>query len=68
MKKSYFQLDTQNGASKEFTKHAYKLINADNSALTLIHYMGNEKVAIDFPNRNTKHGNERVYIRTCTSV
>ena len=47
IKKSYFQIDTPNGLSKQFTKHAYQLITpADANNIALIHYIGNESHAI----------------------
>ena len=52
--KSYFQTDTPNGLSKQFTEHAYQLITpADANNIALIHYIGNESHAIDFPHGNT---------------
>ena len=67
LKKSYFQLSTPEGPSKEFTRHSYQLIFC-NTNITLIHYIGNEKVATDHPHGNWKHHQERHYIRTCPSV
>ena len=50
LKKYYYSISTPNGASKDFQKHGYQLFNK--KLLTLIHYVGNEKEAVDF-----KHGN-----------
>ena len=69
VKKSYFQTDTPNGLSKQFTKHAYQLITpADANNLALIHYIGNESHAIDFPHGNTSQESEKAHVRTCPSV
>ena len=46
LRKSYFVVDTPNGPSKDFGKHAYQLISS--KTFTLIHYLGNETVAIPF--------------------
>ena len=46
LKKSYFQLRTLDGPSKEFTRRAYQLLSANSSDLTLIHY---EKATVHFP-------------------
>ena len=67
-KKSYFQLHTPDGPSKEFIRHAYQLLSTNSSGLTLIHYVGNEKAAVDFPHGNQKQNKERGYTRTCPSV
>lgn len=64
MKKFYFSIDTPDGASKVFQRCAYQLIN--DRAITLIHYLGNDKVATDFPHGNRKL-NEKKHIRTCPS-
>ena len=34
----------------------------------MIHYVGNEKAAVDFPHGNQKQNKERGYTRTCPSV
>ena len=56
IKKMYFNIDTPNGPSGCFKKHAYQLI--DNKEVTLIHYIGDETVAVDFSHR----GNETTKI------
>ena len=68
VRKSYFQLRTPDGPSKEFTRHAYQLLHPNSSSLTLVHYIGNEKAAVDFPHGNEKHNKERGYTRTCPSI
>ena len=65
LKKMYFGLDTSNGISKEFKRYAYQLLN--NKSVTLIHYVGDEKVSIAFPHGNRKHHPEKKYTRTCPS-
>ena len=67
--KSYFQTDTPNGLSRQFTKHAYQLItSADTNNIALVHYIGNESHAIDFPHGNTSQESEKVHVRTRPSV
>lgn len=66
VKKSYFHLETPNGITTQFTKHAYKLITSSNNAV-LIHYLGDESCATDFPHGNSANSS-RAYIRTCPSV
>ena len=56
IKKSYFQLDTPKGASASFTKHAYQLMDP---TITLIQYLGDEKVAVEFAHGNAKHNPEQ---------
>ena len=72
VKKTYFQIDTpDNGASNQFTKHAYQLLSptSDKGDAVLIHYLGDEAVAVDFPHGNTSHVQSRkVHVRTCPSV
>ena len=66
MRKSYFQLHTPDGPSKEFTRHAYELIPYNGT--TLIHYVENEKAVAAFPHGNVKKNPERDYVRTCPST
>ena len=66
VRKSYFSIDTPNGPSKDFGKHAYHLISS--KTFTLIHYLGNEKVAIPFSHRNTKGYPSASFVRTCPST
>lgn len=63
LKKSYFVLDTPNGPSKSFQRHAYQLI--DSKAVTLIHYIGNEECVSKFPHRNANTSTP--FVRTCPS-
>ena len=48
MKKSYFQIDTPEGPTDKFIKHAYQLVNSTNNAV-LIHYLGDDYYVVDFP-------------------
>ena len=67
--KSYFQTDTPNGLSKQFTKHAYQLITpADTNNIALVHYISNESYAIDFPPGNASQESEKAHVRTCPSA
>ena len=66
MRKSYFQLHTPNGPSKEFTRHAYELVPSN--GITLIHYIGNEKAVVAFPHGNMRKNTEHDYVRTCPST
>ena len=40
-----------NGSNSSFKWHAYKLIDASKN-LVLVHYLGDDKVALDFPHRS----------------
>ena len=66
VRKSYHSIDTPNGPSKDFGKHAYHLISS--KTFTLIHYLGNEKVAIPFCHRNAKGYPSASFVRTCPST
>ena len=66
LRKSYFVVDTLNGPSKDFGKHAYQLISS--KTFTLIHYLGNETVAIPFCHRNAKADPSASFVRTCRSI
>ena len=63
IRKLYFSLDTPNGPCSEFKRYGYQLI-CDQS-FTLIHYLGDESVANDFPHGNSMK--EGAFIRTCPS-
>ncbi len=65
MRKSYFHVANPKGPSSEFVQHAYELVPSTNCVL--VHYLGDEKAAVDYPHGNRKH-NERNHIRTCPSV
>ena len=63
VKKSYFHVDTPNGPSREFVKHAYQLLPPNSGNVVLLHYMGDERAVVPF-----MHGNAKAHIRTCPSV
>lgn len=66
LKKSYFQAHMSKGVSANFTHHAYELLHEQNGVV-LVHYLGNENVAEQFPHGNSKH-HDRSFVRTCPSV
>ena len=68
IKKSYFQVDTPNGPSGEFVKHAYELLPPNSNNVVLVHYMGDEKAAVSFAHGNAKGLERTRHIRTCPSV
>ena len=61
----YFDIELPDATSKEFQKHAYQFL--DNPSLTLVHYIGDEKVAVDFAHRSKKR-KDVTFIRTCPSA
>lgn len=60
----YFDIDTPSSVSKAFQRNAYQLLG--NSEFKLVHYIGKEDVAIDFPHRASKH--ERPFNRIAPST
>ena len=68
IKESYFQVDTPNGPSGEFVKHAYELLPPNSNNVVLVHYMGDEKAAVSFAHGNAKGLERTRHIRTCPSV
>ena len=65
-KKTYFQADTSNGPSSQFTKDAYQLVA--NINITLVHYLDDENMAVHIPHGNTKHNKDCGYVLTCPSA
>ena len=63
VKRMYFNVDTPHGQSKNFQRNAYQLLS--NPLLTLIHYHGDEDVAVDFPHRGST--SDKIHIRTSSS-
>ena len=61
----YFDVDTPNGASRDFQKHGYQFI--EDKTYTLIHYLGDEGAAVDFCHKNCKHATHQAFTRTCPS-
>jgi len=66
VRKHYFDTDTPSGPSKEFQKQAYQLL--EESDHILIHYIGDEKKAVDFAHGCASKHPEKPYIRTCPST
>ena len=64
IKKSYFQIDTTEGPTNKFIKHAYQLINSTRNAV-LIHHLGEDGYATDFPHGNSRGESQRPHSRTC---
>ena len=62
----YFDVDTPDGPSKEFRKHCYQFLK--NPSVTLVHYFGDEKAAVNFSHGNSKRNNEKNFVRTCPST
>ena len=65
VKKSYFYIDSVHGPSADFRRHAYELDPPNN--LVLIHYLGDEGAAVDFPHGNQQN-ESRNFVRTCPSL
>lgn len=65
LRKMYFSLDGPEGPSKDFQRYAYQLIHS--KLVTLIHYLGDENVAVDLDHGNAKYNIEKKYIMTCSS-
>ena len=61
----YFHIDTSNGVSKNFQRHAYQLL--EDVSVTLVHHVGDNSIAVDFAHRNAVHSNAS-YTRTCPSA
>ena len=65
VRKLYFNADTPTGSTKEFQRHAYQLL--DDKSLTLVHYIGDEGAAKEFPHRGAKQQTDKPFVRTCPS-
>lgn len=63
----YFVTATPDGNDSRFKRLAYQMIDTTEPTLTLIQYVGDESVAIDYPHGNRK-GTSITHIRTCPSV
>ena len=69
IKKLHFHTVLPSGYSKEFKRQAFfDLQGKQPPKAVLIHYLGDESVALDFPHGNIKGNNSRVFSRTCPSV
>ena len=58
------------GPSSQFTKHGYQLMTNTSIVLVhyLVHYLGDENMAVHFPHGNTKHNKDHGYVWTSPSV
>ena len=65
LKKHYFYVDTPQGISKDFQRHAYQLL--EEKTITLIHYVGDNEVAVDFCHRGAKIHSTTAFVRTLPS-
>lgn len=63
-RKLYFSIDISGTASTGFQRHGYQLL--DSKSATLIHYLGDEKLAVGFPHGNDKRSAKN-FTRTCPS-
>ena len=69
VKKVHFYSVLPNGHSNEFKRQAFFLVNGrEPQKAVLIHYIGDESIAVDFQHGNCKGDNSREYHRTCPSV
>ena len=64
MSKTHFVAVTPDGHKKEFKRHVFRLLNNDYKVL--IHYIGDESVACEFPHGNSK--SDTIFHRSCPSV
>ena len=67
VRKVHFSIVLKSGRDLRFKRHAYFLLNPTKKNKVLIHYVGDESVAVDFPHGNSKSGNH-AYCRTCPST
>ena len=51
LNKYYYHIDRPNGSNPGFKRHGYKLIDDPRNPV-LVHYIGDEEVAVDFPHRS----------------
>lgn len=63
--KTHFISTSPSGHNKEFKRHSYKLIQDDGNKV-LVHYIGDESVACNFPHGNSK--SHKIFHRTCKST
>ena len=68
MKKSYFQINTPNGPSSAFMRHAYQLLTPSSSKGSPNTLTGDESAAVNFNHGNSVKHLTRPHIRTCPSV
>ena len=58
--KLYFNADMPTGSTTEFQQHAYQLL--DDKSLTLVHYIGDERAAKDFPHHGAKQQSDKPFM------
>ena len=68
VRKSYFQIQTKNGSSKYFTRHAYELLGKSDTNVVLVHYLGNEKLSQKLPHGNSKSDEHSFVWVECRTV
>ena len=69
LKKIHFMAVVPSGHDKGFKRQAYFLIDEKSPKnAVLIHYLGDEGIAVNFPHRNSNSENSHVFLRTCPSV
>ena len=66
VKKIYFYNNRRDGKNTLFKRHVYTLLN-DPSSGTLLHYIGDDTTATQFPHGNRKR-DSKSHFRTCPSV
>ncbi len=67
LKKLYFTSVLTSGHDHRFKRLVFFLLS-DSSKAVVIHYVGDESIAVDFPHGNSKEDNSHVFKRTCPSV
>ena len=65
-KKIYFYNSGPGGKNTLFKRHVYTMLN-DPSSGTLLHYVGDDTIATQFPHGNRKR-DSKPHFRTCPSV
>ena len=67
IRKGFKKIDTPSGSSPTFQRHSYSLLQQN--GYVIVHYLGDECAAIDFPHKNQKDIlTTRNYTQTCPSV
>ena len=69
LKKLYFMSILPSGYDKRFKRQVFFLLKEKQpQKAVLIHYLGDESIAVNFPHGNSKGDNDQVFHRTCPSV
>lgn len=63
--KIHFISVSPNGHTNGFKRHAFKILKDDGMNGVLVHYIGDETIACEFPHGNSK--SERPFHRSCKS-